>query len=582
MVSIGQALIAMEVLGISAAALLWKDPAAVQAQVAAQRPPGAPGLPPTYPPPPGKPLPPQGYAAPPLSPTRAPRRWSGPNSSVIFDPGSQGAIAEYLNSRNSSTSPSSRSRVAGIPGLPRPGTGLPRPLRPEQDTGAGTGLLGPPRGTRSLKPPPPRRPVVDDAARVAAEQAAAQAAAARAAEQAAAQAAEQAAAQAAAAQAAEQAAAQAAAAQAAEQAAAQPPAPPGPAAAPAEPALQVFTNPLANLGRPPPLQPEAGLREQLDSDDSGGEGGDEGSVAASEAPSAAAPAPGAPVLNPLFAAAVAQRRVRGSNTDYTTLRGNFVMRYVQAVEHNMPLMRLGSLLPEAKASFSKEEQESIGNEIWTKLKRQFKTPIIADELEQLDPSLAVYDSSNSASGSDPNQTPRVGGPSSVPPTPAGPAGPAGPALVVVPVEPAAPAAPAARPRAPVRPLGVLRELPAQVRQTALANPLTTTTDIGHPAASIGVNPMVDQDHLSAARKVVLGQMCEEWQNAPTKFKRNEIIKAKNLSREDQLYLMKTCPEILLRKPKSLVSRARGFFGTRRGGRGKGRKSTFRKKRKGGK
>lgn len=333
----------------------------------------------------------------------------------------------------------------------------------------------------------------------------------------------------------------------------------------------------------------------VDSDDSGGEGGDEGSVAASEAPSAAAPAPGAPVLNPLFAAAVARRQVRGSNTDYTTRRGNFVMRYVQAVEQDRPLMRLGSLLPQAKASFSREEQESIGNEIWTKLKRQFQTPIIADELEQLDPSLAQYDSSNSASsGSDP-MTPRVGLASSVPPTPARPTRPAPPPLEPVPEvaersdsapgaeSPAEePAAPAARPRALVRPIGVLRQLPAQVRQTALVNPLTRTTDIDHPAASIGVNPMVEQDHLSAARKVALGQMCEEWQGAPTKARRNEIIKAKNLSREDQLYLMKTCPEILLRKSKSVVSQARGFFGTRRGGRGKGRQSTFRKKRKGGK
>jgi len=353
---------------------------------------------------------------------------------------------------------------------------------------------------------------------------------------------------------------------------------------------------------PPPPAPApaadiAALPGQVDSDDSGGEGGDEGSVAASEAPSAAAPAPapaaapGAPVLNPLFAAAVARaRQVRGSNTDYTSPRGIFIMRYVQAVEQNRPLIRLGSLLPQARNSFSKEEQESIGNEIWTKLKRQFQTPIIADELEQLDPSLAQYDSSNSASsGSDPMMTPRAGLASSVPPTPR-PARPAPPPLEAVPEvaerSDSAPGAeepsPAARPRAPVRPLGVLRQLPAQVRQTALVNPLTTTTDIDHPNASIGFNPMVEQDHLSPARKIALAQMCEEWQSAPTKARRNEIIKAKNLSREDQLYLMKTCPEVLLRKSKSVVNQARGFFGTRRGGRGKGRQSTFRKKRKGGK
>jgi len=674
MVSIGEALIAMELLGIGAAALLWKDPAAVQAQVAVQgpkRPPGAPGLPPTFPRPPGgPPLPPR-----PSEDTgagtglnnRGPRPLSAPPLRPPDDAPDDFAFRNPLFSRGPR-----QPRAPGQPLQPLQPLQPRAPLQPLQPRAPLQPLQ--PLQPRPPQPPQPPRPPVDEAARLeleravnaihpnldvssdaqgnpqvlvgpigsqkvwkivktgdriqfrnpdtnqlldrippspeqaeaeraaaaqaaaaqaaAAQAAAAQAAAAQAAAQAEADrvaaaqaeaervaaaqaeaervaAAQAAAAQAAAAQAAaaQAAAAQAAAAQAAEQAAAaQAAAQPAPAPAPAEPALQVVTNPLANLRRPPPSLPG-----QVDVD-SGGEGGDEGSVVVNPLRSARVPAPrsgvpplpGASVRNPLH-----------NISEYLNGRGDFIARYVTSVETNNEREK-ELLLQNVLENDSAEEKQALASGIWGAVQRKSSAikQRIADDLERLDPgtySLYSSSASDSASASD------VGNASSVPSTPF----PAGP-----PPTPAAPAAPAdelpvvneeveageeeeeEEAVAPRR-----RPKPLQPRQVPLGFNPNAFARSRRPSSS---TPTLNVDYrgnfgntnaLAARRGDTAEQILSQTRGAQLQ---RDIANASPLG-----FLQR-----LQRTNANRLTTGRATYGGRR--RGKGRKSTFRKKRKGGK
>jgi len=645
MVSIGEALIAMELLGIGAAALLWKDPAAVQAQVAVQgpkRPPGAPGLPPTFPRPPGgPPLPPR-----PSEDTgagtglnnRGPRPLRAPPLRPPDDAPDDFAFRNPLFSRGP--------RQPRAPGQPL------QPLQPLQPR-APLQPLQPRAPLQPLQPQPPLRPPVDEAARLEleravkaiheyvdvsydaqgnpqvllgpigsskvwkivktgnriqfrnpdtnqlvdrippslapddpAEQAAAQAAAAQAAaaQAAAAQAEAErvaaaqaeadrvaaaqaeaervAAAQAAAAQAA---AAQAAAAQAAEQAAAAQAAA-QPAPAPAEPALQVVTNPLANLRRPPPPLPG-----QVDVD-SGGEGGDEGSVVVNPLRSARVPAPrsgvpplpGASVRNPLH-----------NISEYLNGRGNFIARYVTSVETNN---EAENPFQEVQAD-SDEEKQALASAIWGAVQRKSLDikQRIANDHEKLDPgtySLYSSSASDSASASDVGNTssvPSTPFPAGPPPTPAAPAAPAD-ELPVVNEEVEAgeeeeeeeeAAAPRRRPK-PLRP----RQVPLGFNPNTFTSARSRQSPSSTPTLNVDYRGNFGNTNALAARR---GDTAEQIlsQTRGAQLQR-DIANASPLG-----FLQR-----LQRTNANRLTTGRATYGGRR--RGKGRKSTFRKKRKGGK
>ena len=323
---------------------------------------------------------------------------------------------------------------------------------------------------------------------------------------------------------------------------------PAPAPEPAPALQEVVANPLAKLPRPPVLQPPPSITA---------------------------------IRNPLHAV-----------SEYLNPRGGFIARYVTAIETPGAAgnKEKNSILEKAKVELPPEQLKEFASLIWRAVqKKKLSTKQrVADDLDSLDP--GMY-SQYSSSASDSTSASDVGYTSSVPSTPAV-ARPAPSLLEVVPEVPErADSGPTAEDLAG-----------SQAQRDELARSTIETAAPGPRPVPIGFNP----------NAFTRGQPSSPSTPSLNVDYRGEFANINPLARPDlaEQILAKTrgakmqraiaaVPPIPPARKNPISAFFQGFQGVnanratrgqptlggrsrRRGGRGKGRKSTFRKKRKGGK